>query len=190
MELVPEEWELIPPAISTPILSQVKYQNGITVMFEPSKLSVTLEGEEVDGAEIADLVGSIILVLPHVPYTGVGINFHAVEEMESANSILIERVIKKGPWCNDELAPSQLSTKFVYERGDTSRLNLTVTSARALKKSSEPPEEKDVLLFDANFHSDLPDAEVVPQITSVLKSFDEKQTEFHNRIQDFMGALQ
>lgn len=190
MELVPEDWELIPPAISTPVLSQVRYQNGVSVMFEPSKLSVILDGEGVDGPPIADLVNRIVLVLPHVPYTGVGINFHAVEELESAGRILREKVIIAGPWHSEERTPSQLSAKFTYAVEDTMSLNVTVTSMHGVDESSEPPVEKDVLTFDANFHSDLiPDSEIVPQITDVLESFDEKQSEFLDYMQDFLRVL-
>src|SRR5688572_20388198 len=74
--VVPAKWEPGEPPLCTPAVSVVKYRNGITFTVEAAKLQVAnaRPPEEPERDPVFPLAANYVRTLPHVKYTGVGIN--------------------------------------------------------------------------------------------------------------------
>jgi hypothetical protein len=84
--IVPEEWgwELSPNPITTPPFSQVRYNNGVAISLEHSKLQVVdlSVGDDPTQSKAPKIAETFVATLPHVRYTGVGHNFMSLVERE------------------------------------------------------------------------------------------------------------
>lgn len=158
--ILPEDlsWDLAGPAIVTPPLSHVGYQNGVAIVLESGKLSITLRNvQSYDGSiNPSDVVREIgeryITVLPHIPYGAVGNNCKIMLEREDASQKLIRAFGSNGPW---KKGLSGVQTKLSYDMANSLVRNVEINAATISKASEEnPPEEVEIILFAVNCHRD------------------------------------
>lgn len=75
--IVPKNWETT-ETISTPAVSVIKYDNGITWMVDQQTLEISQECDVLfkdhGDNKIHDLATSYVKILPHVPYKSIGLN--------------------------------------------------------------------------------------------------------------------
>jgi len=115
--IVPEDWEMTGDSpICTPPFSVVKFKNGVVFLVDSETLQVSQSPDNDNPSEfgVPQCVKKYIKVLPHVPYTALGINFDASVDHEGPEKFLIKKFLQPGKW-NDENQPLKaLSLKLVY----------------------------------------------------------------------------
>ncbi len=154
-KIVPEDWVLAGPAITTPPFATVPYENGVSVSVEPSKLQVAdNKASTPSQSDIVEVTDNYVKTVPHVKYTAVGINFNAIAEQDSPEQFLIDRFLRSGSWGTSESPLGSLGLKFVYPL-PTGRFVLSLDSGSISRLNGKEKEQRSVLLFDANFHRDL-----------------------------------
>lgn len=154
-KIVPGDWALAGPAITTPPFATVPYENGVTVSVEPGKLQVAdNKSSDPIQSRIVSIVDSYVKTVPHVKYTAVGINFNAIIAQENADRFLIDRFLQNGSWNTSDNSPDSLGLKFAYPV-ESGRFILSLESGRVNKGNGKEKQEQAVLLMNANFHRDL-----------------------------------
>ena len=96
LEIVPRDWE-VAQTISTPAISLVSYENGVTWTVEPEKLEVREHcGPDFDTEyQCHELVTKYIDKLPYVPYRHLGLNCLVSCYQVEANRWLLDRFLVK-----------------------------------------------------------------------------------------------
>ena len=152
--VIPSDWKLSGPPITTPPFASVQYDSGVTLIVEPNKSTVTDQSSDRDPltSDITEIAKKYVQALQHVRYTAVGINFDLFLEVPDVNSFLKDRFLKPGPWNNADRTIEKFSTKFVYKLED-GVFNLPFGAA-TLDVVLEENTKKTLrgILFKANFH--------------------------------------
>jgi len=154
-EIVPEEWgwQLQGPPITTPPFARVSYDSRVAINVEPNRVQITDQATagDVAASKVQDIVRTYIRTLPHVRYTGVGINFRALVEMEAPDRYLMDNFLSAAPESGDLGPPTAATLKFVYpfEQG---LLHLTLEGAAVVHQQEDKSEEKSGVLVGANYH--------------------------------------
>jgi len=185
-EIVPDDWgwKLREDCFSTPPLAQVKYENGLSVLCEQSKLQVVDGGDNVNPAKspVDAIAVSYLRTLPHVRYTGLGVNFKAIIPCEQPSSVLMGRFLKAGPWTAPEQGLEDMGLRLVYAI-DHGRLRLSLDAGEV--NSEEGKDVQTVVLAGANFHHDLPDDAPVDQVEQIVK----RKTEYWEHFQSMVSQI-
>lgn len=184
--IVPDEWgwKLSADCFSTPPLAQVKYENGVSLLCEQSKLQVVDGGENVDPAHspVDAIVTRYLHTLPHVGYTGLGVNFKAMTPCEQPSIYLMERFLKEGPWSDPSQRLEDMGLQLMYAI-DHGRLRLSLDAGEV-----SPDEKQDgqtAILAGANFHHDLSGNTPVDQVEQFLK----RKTDYWQRFQSMVSKI-
>lgn len=151
--IVPADWgwKLLGPPLTSPPISVVKYDSGVSITVEPNKLQVTDDkNSSVERSKVSEIVSKFVEVLPHVRYTAVGNNFIRIIEMENAATYVKERFFKSGPW---DKGLEAANVKFVYQVED-GRCILSVDVLSREVDVAGKREALSAILAGANFHRD------------------------------------
>jgi len=150
--IVPKSWGWeVAETITTPPLSMVRYENGVSVTVEQSKIQVTDTNVE-DGLErskVTEIAAAYVEILPHVRYTAVGNNFQSLIPKPNPGNYLKERFFKKGEWTNSPSDLDSVGVKLSYPLVPTGRLVLTIDAAEATLPDNDDHQE--VIVCNANF---------------------------------------
>ena len=97
--IVPEDWNVV-ETVTSPVLSMIRYENGITWTVEQSKLTVAENCmQSFQDIYLAhSLACGYLRTLPHVPYRSLGLNCTILKPVESAENWLTDRFLKPGSW--------------------------------------------------------------------------------------------
>jgi len=149
--IVEKEWKEAEPPICTPIISKVRYDNGVEFTAEPGKLQILmLEPSLAQAKEVLPrLARKYVQTLPHVRYTAVGVNFLGFFQCENSADYLTERFLKTGYWNSAERHPATLCFVLGYDLGDM-MLNLRFEGGK--RQSSPSMEPCKGVVVDTNFH--------------------------------------
>jgi len=178
-EIVPSDWEVDEPPVSTPVFAIVKYKNGIVFNVDENKFQVT-ENQIKDDfrkSQVSDLACKYAQKLPHVNYKAVGINFKGFVECVKPETIVIDRFLKPGVANFNSNQPTALGLRIVYELKDA-RLRLSCDSGKV--KHAENEKERKGILIDANYHMDLPGNDVRKEIREATSLFSQYCDNFVN----------
>ncbi len=158
-DIVPEDWgwEVVGPAITTPPFATVAYDSGVTIKVEPNRFQVadTKNVGDIGHSKAQHIAEKYISVLPHVRYTGVGINFRALVQVNQPDSFLKHHFLKDAPWVQQN-PPIGINLKLVYTLDD-GKLNLSLEGGRVIRRVKERPEELEGILCHGNYHRDCRD---------------------------------
>jgi hypothetical protein len=159
-EIVPEGWgwSLAGAAITTPAFAVVPYDSGVTVKVETGRFQVTDQrtSENVDQSKAIAIARSYVKVLPHVRYTGVGINFRRLVEMNEPDAFLKRQFLKPGPWDQVQFPLLGVNIKFVYPH-ENGQLNLSLEGSVVLRQQGQEATQTPGVLSHANYHRDCND---------------------------------
>jgi hypothetical protein len=156
--IIPKEWDWEGARSTlTPPLSQIVFKEGFAITAELQKLVFQEnEGERVpDKTKLGAIASAYTKILPHVPYTSVGVNFTGhinKTSTEEASSYLLNRFIAKGKWTNYGKTPPAVGVKFVYDIGD-SKCTLSLEPGEVIHVD-KPQERIPVVFVSVNYHSD------------------------------------
>jgi hypothetical protein len=154
--------------ICTGALSYVAFSNGINITVEASRLVVrdTLpEGASPnERPSISEIGQNYIRVLPHVPYTSVGVNFTWVVHQSNPGAIVRDKYIAQGPWTKD-LVSAEIGLRYSVRGG---QLNIRVAPGQ--KRGDEKIAET-AILTRFNYSFPLDPASLIDNAMSVLSDF-------------------
>ncbi len=155
--IVPNDWETAGRPLCSNQVSQIAFQNGISIIAQPRTITFVepIGSKPFDQVKVADLARQYIDRLPNAEYESVGINPRghvAFNELDGeARQYLFQQLLASGPWLKVGKVPVQASVNFVYGL-DGGQLRLTVTEAALRSQDSEPVPG---ILFVANFNREL-----------------------------------
>jgi hypothetical protein len=178
-EIVPSDWEVAEPPVSTPVFAIVKYKNGIVFNVDENKFQVNDNQIKDDfrKSPISDLARKYAQKLPHVNYKAVGINFKGFVECAKPQTIVIDRFLKPGIANFNDNKPKALGLRIVYELPNV-RLRLSCDSGKI--KNADNEKEREGILIDANYHMDLPGNEIREEIRVATSQFSQYCDDFVN----------
>jgi hypothetical protein len=184
--IVPDEWNwnLSEDCFSTPPLSQVKYDNGVLLLCEQSKLQVVDGGESVDPAKsfVDAIAAAYLRTLPHVRYTGLGLNFKAMIPYEQPSRALMDRFLKEGPWSDPQQRLEDMGLRLMFAI-DHGWLRLSLDAGEV--PSDEKQDAQTAILAGANFHHDLSDDATVHQVEDIV----ERKSQYWDRFQSMIAKM-
>jgi hypothetical protein len=166
--IVPKSWDWeVADTMTTPPLSMVRYDSGITITVELNKLEVADRSVEGGTAKskATEIAAAYIKTLRHVHYTAVGTNFQSLIQMDSPSTYLIELFLKGGPWNNPERMLDALGLRLIYPL-DSGKLTLAIDSGEA--KLPDSAENEPVILVNANFNRDCVEHPAYEQVSKIL----------------------
>jgi hypothetical protein len=161
--IVPQDWDLSEPPVSTPVFAMVKYKNNIVFNVDENRFQIRQEDPKNDIAksQIPVLVCKYVKKLPHVKYQSVGINFNGFIECTDPEKFIMNRFLKPGIADFNGAHPEASGFRFVY-RFDDVRLRLSFDSGKV--RRSEKENERTGILVDSNYHSDLAGNDIYQEI--------------------------
>lgn len=180
--------ELSEPPICTPAFAVVKYANGLvfTVERERFQLLDSWLREDFSSSDIPRLATKYIRTLPHVRYTGVGINITAFVECIHPESYLITRFLKPGEWNDTALPVRDFGLNFVY---DVPQAILRLSCGAGSVRHAEIGEKRGILVT-ANYHTDLPELETLKEAEGVIALYPERCVHFSTTATRILGLTE
>lgn len=154
-KIVPSDWALNEPPLTTPAFSRINYSTGVLFTVDPERFTVQDSAPGGEFFPVPEIAVKYIEKIPHVKYHSLGINFEKAlmfPKVKSASEFQKLRFLKNGPWeMGGDL--SDFATKFIYSFSD-SQCNITFSSPVILKLPQYEGKPKDGLIISANFHRD------------------------------------
>lgn len=174
--------DLSEPPICTPAFAVVKYANGLTFTTELNKFQVVdnQRHEDFSASQIPDLTITYIKSLPHVSYTGVGINLVGLIECENPDTVIIDRFLKQGDWNDESLKVKDLRLRFTYDVSDAV-LNVSCTAATV---QSEALGKRTGIALDVNYHTEVSSLE---HAENAINHYDERWNDFPQKARCIFG---
>lgn len=184
--IVPKEWEIAEGPICTPPFSMVKFANGLLFTVESKKLQVedTEPPKDYSLSVAHNYALKYLQALPHVLYTGVGINLKGFIEWKESDKLVIERFLKTGPWNDDALSPEGFGLRLVYPVGK-GILRLSIDSGK-LQRPKDSPGRNGILL-SANYHKDLFKSSYLADAKEAISLFTDHCAHFAETIKTIFG---
>ena len=189
-KIIPEKFQKKNNSISTPVLSQIYYNNGFTVIVEPKKILIQFQVpsvEELKNLEnlslLQDIASRYIKSFEYIRYQAIGINFDFIKEHLQYNSF-IEKIVKQ-----DEHLSFQGNKGEVRSIDLSYNLKGTQFNVKVIKVESRPRNANlqstlpvFVPLFKINIHYPGDYAENKITVVKELK-------ENYNRSKKFIGGF-
>lgn len=151
--IIPSEWEIARQPIVSQRGSEILYNNGISLLAEPNRLSLVeaLSSKVEKSLGISEIAQRYILALPNLDATAIGLNFRGFVKFAgstlAARDYLFKHFLVPGAWQQVGEAPVRAGFNFSYTI-ESKRLNLSLNEAML-----ETPEGEKVamILFNGNF---------------------------------------
>ncbi|NJM66105.1 MAG: hypothetical protein HC851_10830 [Acaryochloris sp. RU_4_1] len=191
--IVRAEWEVAQQPIRTQQASQVRYQNGATIVAYPNQVVFAQSLNEESAVEIPGVAQRYAEVLRNMVFQSVGINVRgyvpfAGGETDAAREYLFNQLLAKGSWQEFGTEPVQAALNLSYKL-ERAQLNLSINEA-----TLQLPEEQPfpVLLFVGNFNYPLKgesDAEKLHELAEVVSQWQGDLQTFKSLISEkFLGT--
>ncbi len=172
--IIPKDWELAEPSISTPVRSNARFTNGIAFSVDPNRFQVVENDpiEDYSKSLLPQLARTYIDKLPKVRYMKLGINVKAFIEHSSAGGLLVAKFLTEGSWDREESKPTEMAIRLGYPlKGSLFRLG--IESGRATRTVNESESRLGIIL-DANYHTDLPDGSPMETLEESIKEYPDR----------------
>ena len=144
--IVPKEWSVVETVV-TPMLSVVRYANGIKFQVDGQRLEIVEECDlpfrKYTSDRLYKLAISYVDTLPHVPYRGLGINYTVSVVRQDPLQWITKRFLKLQPWSEEFYMTPRFS---VGMREAT--LNLGIHSKELLREGNS----QNLVVVDCNIH--------------------------------------
>ena len=120
-KVIPENFQKTNNFISTPVVSNIYYSNGFTIVAEPKRTLIRFQVPSIDESKNLDnlkllrnIASKYIKVFEYIKYQAIGINFDFIREKLQYNSF-VEKIIKQD---NDHL-------NFENNKGEVRSIDLS-----------------------------------------------------------------
>jgi hypothetical protein len=179
--IVPNEWELAKQPVLGANLSQVTFQNGVSIVAQPRNITFmqSLGTKKPNELNIPAVARQYVEKLPNTPYQGLSITPKSLVPFpgnnEGARNFITKTLLSPGPWQDYGNAPLQASLNLLYQL-ERCQFSLSINEAKIQMpdKSSIP-----ALLFAGNFTYNV--ASEVPQeiIEKLKKGIDDWESDLN-----------
>ena len=174
------------PAVSTPVFSQAAFENGLTVTADPTRVIFAHRNPlSEDNCLSPDAAMRYIELVPHAPYSAIGINPKGFIPAAERTSVRVADIlVDKGRWTSfkDVLPDIQLKAIYNFEKRN---ITLDVVGANMTNgDGSEAPG----LLFQANIHRNVTEAEEARRLEtllSIISAWRDDLADFRNLVAKF-----
>ena len=184
-DIVPHDYELIEPSITTPPVAIVKYKQGISIMVAMEKLQVVeiIKERFPQSLSAPQIASRYVQTLPHVRYTGVGINWGGALRTEDPDVWMSNRFLSQGPWRENshKLIGSEL--RFKYALADA-QCNLSLASDTISERDTAVP----VVTVNVNFHHEITAYPADEAVAQVIERWADRLDHFRTLIRDVLGV--
>ncbi len=155
--IVPPDWELNGQPVLNPNYAQVNFQNGISIVAQPRKITFVeiIKSPDSLNLKLPEIVGLYLDKLPLAEYQALNIAPKSIVPLSSspdaAKKYITETLLAPGPWHNFGIAPLQAGINLFYQL-ETSQLSVAINEAKL-----QLPDGKilGALLFAGNFNYNL-----------------------------------
>ncbi|MBD1822858.1 hypothetical protein H6F51_10180 [Cyanobacteria bacterium FACHB-DQ100] len=160
--IVPREWQLARNSVTSQQVTQLVFQNGISLLVEPGKISFSesINGKAQEDIAIARMAAKFVETMPKVDYQAIGINPKRIvtfqDQADGARKYLLETLLSPGEWQQFGREPMQASLNLSYLLDDC-RFQLSIHPTQ-LRLSDDS--QISGLLFSGNFHYELSVVEI------------------------------
>jgi hypothetical protein len=151
--IVPTDWELARSPLYAQHLTQLIFQNGVSLVAEANRILFTesIKAKALPEICIAEIARNYLERLPHANYRNVVISLKGFAVMnphpDAARQYIVTRLLAPGPWQELGQEPVRASLNFIYAL-EHKRLHLSVNEA--ILESSEG-KSVPAILFSGNF---------------------------------------
>ena len=154
--IVDENLQTQGQAISTPVVSQVTFQEGFTVKADPERVIFEQRGNPLAEKKVRcpEMAERFVKLFPNYLYKAVGINPKAIRNCPYKMPMSInvsDALYEKGAWLSFGNTKPEVQLKTVY-RLDKRMIVLDVSK---VQRPNNAPYANDGILFQANVHRDL-----------------------------------
>jgi len=167
-KIVPADWKLAEDPVCTPVFASVKYKNNIAFIVEAPRLQIRDEKPtgDTDFFRTSNLAIKYVEKLPHVSYSAVGFNVYAFIEHLNPDIFLTDMFLKTGFWNDNNTKPESIGLRLVYPI-ENGHFRLSCNAGKI-----KPPdiEEKEGILLNANFHTDIHEESKTKKIEQIKES--------------------
>ena len=147
--IIPESWQLSRQPVYTDEVSQIAYQNNVTVTVQPNRIVVAQAVENLLAEEPAApaIACKLAVALPKVNYRAFGFNAIGYVSFGEDNSpvrrYLNQTLLTDGPWQTFNGIPVETSFEFAY---DLPQGRLSLSASEGVLRKTEQPEESTPIL--------------------------------------------
>ena len=176
-------------AISTPVFSQVSFQDGLVVKADPERVIFEQAGNPLDPRTVhcPASAAQFVQQFPHFLYKAVGINPKGIRVLagDAVQNIMLSNALhNNGEWLSFQDTEPEIQLKAVYHF-EKRVISLDVAKIQRLNNDRD----NDVgILFQANIHRDLGEIEQrmrSEQILTIISSWKDDLTDFSTLVEKF-----
>ena len=143
-DIIPKSWRTI-ETVTTPGLSVLRYDNGIQLIVDPNRLTISKECNEPflkhNKSNIHSIAAKYVNKLPHIPYRSLGLNCLVSTVRDDPKRWLTKRFLKPHSRTSD----LYMIPKFIIDIGEKT-LNLNFTDRQT------PSGKNSEVVIDCNTH--------------------------------------
>jgi hypothetical protein len=156
-QIVPSDWEIVGQPIRNFQGSQMTFQNGVSVIAQPQRISFAELAVDKDPATLLSyqVAMKLVDILPSLNYVGVGINLRGYidfgTDTRQARDFMFQNLLAPGAWKQLGNAPVQAGLNLGYTF-ENRRLNLTINEAVLQNTENQTSA---IALFNGNFDYDV-----------------------------------
>lgn len=177
--IVPNEWELSKQPVLGPNLSQVTFQNGVSIVAQPRTITFmeAIGSKKITELNIPNIARQYVAKLPNAEYQGLSISPKSLVpfpgSQDGARNYITRTLLAPGPWQDYGNAPLQAGLNLLYQL-DRCQLSLSINEAKiAMPDKSTIP----ALLFAGNFNYNTANNSPQERVTQLTKSIDDWETD-------------
>lgn len=190
-QIVDPDAQVSAPSVSTPQLSQVTFQDGVTVKANQNQVIFEEAGDPLqpDCVRSPSMAIRFVTLFPNIFYKAIGINPIAVPFLDGAvdERVAIENaLVDKGQWLNLCGQSPKLGLRTVY-RLQNKTVFLEIHDSEASEADARPPS---VVAFRSNIHRDIDEPDQVARnqrLLSVLAKWEDDLKDFEKLIGQFLS---
>ena len=146
LKVIPADWQQ-QEAIGTPLLAVLKYPNGVSLLGEPGKLTISEPPHALDkDSRVYEMAISYATAFGAAIYGALGLNWNLSISREDAQQWLIRTFLPSAPWRSHTPEVVRVNPSLTF-RTDPAECNLQF--ADAARHGSEPQPR---VMITSNFH--------------------------------------
>jgi hypothetical protein len=181
--IIPADWELARQPIHHTQVSQLLFQNGVSLVAQGNQVIFTelLGSKSLDAVTIANIARRYVEALPQAEYSAAGLNIKgfglAPDQPDLAHHYLTRMLLSPGAWQDYGQEPVKVGVNFVYTL-DGRRLHLSVNEVTL----QQQPEGQTLqsLMFDGNFEYRI--TEGTSQVLQAIQNWQEDLSNYRDLV--------
>ena len=175
------------PPVSTPVFSQVIFENRLAVTADPNRVIFSHQGNPLseDDCVSPRAASRFLETVPHAPYSAIGINPKCFRlSVDGHSDRVADVLIDEGKWMSfrDVLPDVHLKATYSYKER-----RITLDVGGATRKDSDGSEAPG-LLFQVNIHRGILETDQVrraQEMSSIIAAWRDDLSDFKNLVAKF-----